>query len=87
MSDAQDTPASRCPGARRSRWERSVESPNAITLLTLLFVALKLTGHIDWSWWWVLSPLWIVASLVAVPVAAFFLLRAFAGKKRKTKPG
>ena len=29
------------------------------TLLTVLFVGLKLTNHIDWSWWWVLSPLWI----------------------------
>lgn len=26
--------------------------------LTILFVALKLTGHVDWSWIWVLSPLW-----------------------------
>ena len=25
-----------------------------ITMLTVLFVGLKLTGHIDWSWWWVL---------------------------------
>lgn len=29
------------------------------TLLTVLFVALKLLGHITWSWWWVLSPLWL----------------------------
>ena len=29
------------------------------TLLTVLFVGLKLTNYIDWSWWWVLSPLWI----------------------------
>lgn len=28
-------------------------------LLTLLFVALKLTHVIDWSWWWVLAPYWI----------------------------
>jgi hypothetical protein len=28
-------------------------------LLTVLFVGLKLTHYIDWSWWWVLSPLWI----------------------------
>ena len=28
-------------------------------LLTVLFVGLKLTGYIAWSWWWVLSPLWI----------------------------
>lgn len=27
--------------------------------LLLLFVALKLMGHIHWSWWWVLSPLWL----------------------------
>ena len=34
------------------------------TLLTVLFVGLKLTKYIDWSWWWVLAPLWIPASLV-----------------------
>lgn len=28
-------------------------------LLTILFIGLKLTGFIDWSWLWVLSPLWI----------------------------
>ena len=28
-------------------------------LLTIAFIVLKLTGYIDWSWWWVLSPLWI----------------------------
>ncbi len=33
------------------------------TLLGVLFVGLKLTGYVDWSWWWVLSPFWIGASL------------------------
>ncbi|UWJ04752.1 hypothetical protein CUB19_gp34c [Stenotrophomonas phage CUB19] len=28
-------------------------------LLTIVFIVLKLTGYINWSWWWVLSPLWI----------------------------
>ena len=28
------------------------------TALTVLFVALKLCGVIDWSWWWVTLPLW-----------------------------
>ncbi|HHX67230.1 MAG TPA: hypothetical protein GX708_04125 [Gallicola sp.] len=28
-------------------------------LLTVLFIGLKLCKVIDWSWWWVLSPLWI----------------------------
>jgi hypothetical protein len=45
--------------------------------LALLFIALKLTGHITWSWWWVLSPLWIpfliafTVALVVAFVAAF----------------
>ena len=30
-----------------------------VGMLTVLFVGLKLTGYIDWSWWWVLSPIWI----------------------------
>lgn len=25
-------------------------------LLTIVFITLKLTGYINWSWWWVLSP-------------------------------
>lgn len=28
-------------------------------LLTIVFIVLKLIGKIDWSWWWVLSPIWI----------------------------
>jgi hypothetical protein len=30
-----------------------------VGLLTILFIGLKLTNYIDWSWWWVLSPIWI----------------------------
>jgi uncharacterized BrkB/YihY/UPF0761 family membrane protein len=33
-------------------------------LLAVLFIGLKLTNNIDWSWWWVLSPLWIPAAIV-----------------------
>lgn len=32
--------------------------------LTVLFVGLKLTGYISWSWWWVLSPIWITLGIV-----------------------
>jgi fatty acid desaturase len=34
--------------------------------LTILFIALKLTGFITWSWFWVLFPMIIVASIWAV---------------------
>lgn len=43
-------------------------------VLSLIFVTLKLTDFIDWSWWWVLSPLWITYGLViifAIFVATF----------------
>lgn len=33
-------------------------------LLTIAFIVLKLTNVIAWSWWWVLSPLWISLGLV-----------------------
>ncbi len=43
-------------------------------LLTIAFIVLKLTGYIDWSWWWVLSPLWIGATLiVAILVIAVII--------------
>lgn len=34
-----------------------------LSLLTVLFIGLKLTNYIAWSWVWVLSPLWIGAAL------------------------
>lgn len=39
-------------------------------LLAIVFITLKLLGKIDWSWWWVLSPLWI-AFAIGVTVVAF----------------
>lgn len=33
-------------------------------LLTIAFIVLKLLNVINWSWWWVLSPLWISTGLV-----------------------
>lgn len=36
------------------------------TLLTVLFVGLKLTDNIDWSWIWILSPMWLPAAVLLV---------------------
>lgn len=33
-------------------------------LLAIVFITLKLTGTIAWSWWWVLSPLWIPWAII-----------------------
>lgn len=35
-------------------------------MLTILFIALKLTGYITWSWWWVLAPAWAGIAIVLV---------------------
>ena len=35
-------------------------------LLTIAFIVLKLCNVINWSWWWVLSPIWISVSLIVV---------------------
>ena len=45
-----------------------------IVLLTVLFIGLKLTGYIDWSWWWVLAPVWIplVLALVVISIVVLF---------------
>ena len=38
-------------------------------LLTIVFIVLKLIGIIDWSWWWVLSPIWICALIILFIIA------------------
>lgn len=45
--------------------------PDLFGLLALLFIGLKLTGHVDWSWWWVLSPIWIPIGLAVVILTIF----------------
>lgn len=37
-------------------------------LLGVVFIVLKLVGVINWSWWWVLSPFWIVAAFVLMTI-------------------
>jgi len=46
-------------------------------LLAIVFITLKLTNYIDWSWWWVLAPLWIPFTLAIVLI---LVLLALGGK-------
>jgi hypothetical protein len=43
-------------------------------LLTIVFIVLKLLGKIDWSWWWVLSPIWISILLVIVILVPLLII-------------
>jgi len=45
-----------------------------VGLLTIVFIILKLIGQIDWSWWWVLSPIWISGMLIMSIVAILFFI-------------
>ena len=57
------------------------------TVLTLIFVVLKLIGAIDWSWWWVLSPTLITVGLwiVFIVVYVIYLIHEDKGKTDKWK--
>ena len=45
----------------------------ATSVLTMIFIVLKLIGVINWSWWWVLSPLWIGLILGLVLIGFGFI--------------
>ncbi len=51
-----------------------IQGPGFFSLLALIFITLKLTGVITWSWWWVTAPLWgglaFVAAIFLIILAA-----------------
>lgn len=49
-------------------------------VLTLIFVTLKLTNYIDWSWWWILSPIWIPILLVVGILGIILLIAVIMSK-------
>ena len=55
--------------------ESSSSGISFVGLLTILFIALKLTNFIDWSWWWVLSPMWITCVIFVFAVIVLVLIR------------
>ncbi len=46
--------------------EQKITAVNSsiLTTMFIVFLILKLTGNIDWSWWWVTSPLWLPLAIV-----------------------
>jgi len=44
-----------------------------VGLLTIVFIVLKLLHYINWSWWWVLSPIWIAIIFVVVVLLGIIL--------------
>ena len=53
--------------------------PSFFAILTLIFIVLKLTGCITWSWVWVLAPLWIdfILGVIIMVIAAIIAKKKF----------
>lgn len=49
-------------------------------VLTIVFIVLKLCKVINWSWIWVLSPLWISAALTILLLIIFIIIAAILNK-------
>ena len=45
-------------------------------LMFLIFMTLKLTGVIDWSWWWVTAPLWGGFAIAILIVLIFIIIKS-----------
>jgi len=54
---------------------RTRSSGGFLGTLCLILITLKLTNYIDWSWWWVFSPLWAVPSIVILAIILFAILK------------
>ncbi len=65
-------------------WNRG--NPGFWTLLSLMLIGLKLTDHIDWSWWWVLSPIWGKYALLALVAAVVIVVKKRTGWKPSEEP-
>ena len=50
-------------------------------LLAILFIGLKLLGVINWSWWWVLSPLWLPIVVAFLIVAIVVIIKIIFSKE------
>ena len=56
--------------------ETTTTSFPILGILGLIFITLKLTGYIAWSWWWVLAPFWAPFAIVLVIAAIAFIVAA-----------
>ena len=49
------------------------------TILFIVFLVLKLTNFIDWSWWWVTAPLWIPVAFIMIMVVIAIMTVGWTG--------
>lgn len=54
--------------------DKSTSEGSFLTMLFFIFLILKLTNVIDWSWWWITAPLWFLPAFVVVLIVVIFLM-------------
>ena len=52
---------------------KQIEGTSLSIILFIVFLILKLTHVINWSWWWITSPLWIGAILAVIALIIFLI--------------
>lgn len=53
--------------------------PGILGILGVAFIVLKLTGYIDWSWWWVTAPFWGPIALLIGIIVLVLLIAGIVG--------
>ena len=48
------------------------------TLMFLILFTAKVFGAIDWSWWWVFSPVWVPVAIILVVGLVILIIRGIA---------
>jgi len=62
------------PKKSNNEVSKSTVGSSIIITLSIVFVVFKLTGVINWSWWWVTSPLWLpIATVISLGLLSFIL--------------
>ena len=60
-----------------------IDFTGLIGLLTIVFIVLKLLNIINWSWWWVLAPLWLPVGIFLIIALIFIIIGCVMNRKLK----
>lgn len=62
-------------------WDKNVPTGiSFVGVLAILSIGLKLTNYINWSWWWVLSPLWGPFAIVLIVFIVYVIAKIVINK-------
>ena len=56
-------------------------------MMFLMFLGLKISGLIDWSWWWVFAPVWVPAVIVVLGIGILFIAAVVIDRLQKKESG